>query len=203
MEVITAAVAWALASASESVPVVSNWLGAFSRRQTVDLTGLAGKLSATAKIYHPGSEGFEAASTRWSVLDEPTVNVVVVPGTENDVAETVIAPFPNACRATHLGLYAVNGRLIVTIQVQFANQKDIPFLAFGGAHGAITTLGKMDHGIEIYLNQLGSIEIASDGQTATFGGGVMAKNVTDALWAAGKQTGKSKRPDAYHQIGPW
>jgi hypothetical protein len=51
----------------------------------------------------------------------------------------------------------------------------------------------MDHGIEIYLNQLSSIEIASDGQTATFGGGVMAKNVTDALWAVGKQTGKSKR----------
>jgi FAD/FMN-containing dehydrogenase len=83
-------------------------------------------------------------------------------------------------------------------QVQFANQEDIPFLAFGGAHGAITTLGKMDRGIEIYLNQLSSIEVASDGQTATFGGGVMAKNVTDALWAAGKQTGKSERPDASH-----
>jgi FAD/FMN-containing dehydrogenase len=73
--------------------------------------------------------------------------------------------------------------------VTFANQKDLPFLAFNGAHGSITTLGAMDHGIEIYLNQLSSIEIAADGQTATFGGGVRAKNVTDTLWAAGKQTG--------------
>lgn len=52
----------------------------------------------------------------------------------------------------------------------------------------------MDHGIEIYLNQLSGIEIAADGRTATFGGGVMAKNVTDTLWVAGKQTGKSKDP---------
>lgn len=83
------------------------------------------------------------------------------------------------------------------IQVKFANQKNLPFLAFGGAHGAITTLGKMSNGIEIYLNQLSSVEIAEDGQTATFGGGIMAKNVTDSLWAAGKQTGKSTVPQ-YH-----
>lgn len=49
----------------------------------------------------------------------------------------------------------------------------------------------MNNGIEIYLNQLNNVKIAADGKTATFGGGIMAKNVTDALWAAGKQTGKS------------
>jgi hypothetical protein len=81
--------------------------------------------------------------------------------------------------------------LITTIQVKYANQKELPFLAFNGAHAAITTLGKMDHGIEIYLNQLSSVEIAKDGKTATFGGGIMSKNATDALWAAGKQTGES------------
>jgi hypothetical protein len=53
----------------------------------------------------------------------------------------------------------------------------------------------MDHGIEIYLNQLDSVEIAEDGNTATFGGGTIAKNVTDALWAAGKQTGESTSPN--------
>ena len=79
--------------------------------------------------------------------------------------------------------------------MKYANQKGLPFLVFNGAHGAITTLGKMTHGIEIYMNQLGSVQIAEDGQTATFGGGIMAKNVTDALWAAGKQTGQSKSRD--------
>lgn len=47
----------------------------------------------------------------------------------------------------------------------------------------------MTFGIEISLKQLNSIDIASDGQTVTIGGGVMSKNVTDTLWAAGKQTG--------------
>jgi FAD/FMN-containing dehydrogenase len=57
-------------------------------------------------------------------------------------------------------------------------------------HGSITTLGKMTHGIEIHMSQLNSIVIAEDGQTATIGGGVIAVNLTNALWAAGKQTGK-------------
>lgn len=74
--------------------------------------------------------------------------------------------------------------------MKFANQNNLPFLAFNGAHGAITTLGKMDHGIEIYLNQLSSVKIAEDGKTAKFGGGTMSKLVTDTLWAAGKQTGE-------------
>jgi hypothetical protein len=74
--------------------------------------------------------------------------------------------------------------------VKYANERELPFLTFNGAHAAITTLGKMDHGIEIYLNQLSTVEIAKDGKTATFGGGIMSKNVTDVLWAAGKQTGK-------------
>lgn len=46
----------------------------------------------------------------------------------------------------------------------------------------------MDRGVGISLSQLRSLEIAEDGQTATFGGGIMSKQVTDDLWAAGKQT---------------
>lgn len=49
----------------------------------------------------------------------------------------------------------------------------------------------MDYGIEILLSKLNSITIAKDGKTATIGGGVMSKNLTDTLWAAGKQTGKA------------
>ncbi len=47
----------------------------------------------------------------------------------------------------------------------------------------------MTSGIEIHLSQLNSIKIAKDGKTVTLGGGVLSKNVTDTLWAAGKQTG--------------
>jgi hypothetical protein len=47
-----------------------------------------GKLSRSAMLYFPGSSGFMNATTRWSALAEPKVNVVVVPGTETDVVET-------------------------------------------------------------------------------------------------------------------
>lgn len=47
----------------------------------------------------------------------------------------------------------------------------------------------MDHGIEIYLNQLNTVEVAADGKTVTIGGGTRSKEVTDTLWAANKQTG--------------
>lgn len=46
----------------------------------------------------------------------------------------------------------------------------------------------MTHGIAISLSQLTGVEVAPDGQTAVIGGGVRARNLTDALWAAGKQT---------------
>lgn len=74
--------------------------------------------------------------------------------------------------------------------MQYANNHDLPFLAYTGAHGSITTLGQMNHGIEIDMKQLNSVAVAADGQTATIGGGTISKSVTDALWAAGKQTGK-------------
>jgi len=54
-----------------------------------DLGQLGKKLSKSAKIYCPGSPEFEKATTRWSVLAAPKVNIVVVPGTEQDVAKTV------------------------------------------------------------------------------------------------------------------
>ncbi|GLA40221.1 hypothetical protein AnigIFM63309_007836 [Aspergillus niger] len=152
MEVLTAIAAWAFATVSQQIPRSSSWES--------DLKTLSGRLSNTSQIYFPGSSGFTNATTRWSVLDEPEVNVVVVPGTENDVAEIV----------------------------KFANQKDVPFLTYNGVHGALISLGEMTHGIAIYMGQLSSVEVAADGKTATIGGGTMSKEVTDQLWAAGKQT---------------
>jgi FAD/FMN-containing dehydrogenase len=46
----------------------------------------------------------------------------------------------------------------------------------------------MSYGIEIFLKQLNSIQIATDGKSVTVGGGINSKVVTDTLWAAGKQT---------------
>lgn len=67
---------------------------------------------------------------------------------------------------------------------------DLPFLAVSSGHGAITTAGKLQNGVEIWLNQLKNVKIADDGLTAKIGGGTRSKAVTDTLWAAGKQTGE-------------
>lgn len=75
------------------------------------------------------------------------------------------------------------------IQVQFANLLNLPFLAVTGGHGSIGSLGKLNHGIEIWMRKLNATEIAEDGRTVQLGGGLLAKEITDALWADGKQTG--------------
>ncbi|KAK5994217.1 FAD-linked oxidoreductase chyH [Cladobotryum mycophilum] len=146
LQVITAVAAWAVTSASQSLFTARNlW------PRDADFKALSEKLSVNAKVYYPGSDEFNQASSRWSNLKPPTVNVVVVPGTENDVVETV----------------------------KFANQKNLTFLAYNGAHGAITTLGQM--------KGLSGVNIAEDGKTVTVAGGTISKLLVHTLWDAGKQ----------------
>lgn len=76
-----------------------------------------------------------------------------------------------------------------------------------GGHGSIGSLGRLDHGIEIWMRKLNSIDIAEDGKTVRLGGGLKVKEITDALWAEGKQTSltvqvcKSKHPLTYGSHG--
>ncbi|KAM3427267.1 hypothetical protein NHJ13734_009045 [Beauveria thailandica] len=125
-----------------------------------NVSALVEKLSADAEILLPGSDHYQRATRRWSVLAAPTISFVVVVATEEDVAQTV----------------------------KFANNEKLPFLAVNGGHGAILTQGNMKNGIEIWLNKLNTIELANDRETATIGGGALSKMVTDTLWQAGKQT---------------
>ncbi|KAM0561153.1 hypothetical protein ACHAPJ_003657 [Fusarium lateritium] len=90
----------------------------------------------------------------------PTLNIVVVPSVEQDVAETV----------------------------KFANSWNAPFLAISSGHGRITTMKNMQNGIEIWMNQLNSIDVSEDGTTAQIDGGTLAKSIVDTLWKSGKQT---------------
>ncbi|KAF2445831.1 FAD-binding domain-containing protein [Karstenula rhodostoma CBS 690.94] len=126
----------------------------------IDVQAFAKQLSKTAQIFLPNDSQFTTYTVRWSNLDAPTVNVVVLPGNEQDVSKIV----------------------------QFAYQKNIPILAYNGHHGALTTLGKMDYGIAINLAQLNSLKIAKDKKTVTVGGGINSHVLTEQLWAAGKQT---------------
>ncbi|KAI1734955.1 putative FAD-dependent oxygenase [Xylaria scruposa] len=127
-------------------------------RQPNATAELASRLSANAQIYFPGSDGFAEATSRWSSFKAPGINLVVVPSVEHDVSETV----------------------------KYANQKNIPYIAVSGGHGAIITVSKLKNGIEIWMHQLNTVEIGQN--SAKIGGGALSKTVTHALWTAGKQT---------------
>ncbi|KAF3492371.1 FAD binding domain-containing protein [Arthroderma uncinatum] len=162
--IIMALAAWATGSAARNINRSEDGAAGVCRRATAGWvddvqTKLVPKLSKEANVYLPGSSGFDDATTRWSALQAPQVNVVVVPNTAADVVETV----------------------------KFANKKSVPFLAYNGAHGALTTMGKMDTGIEIYMKQLSSVQISQDGKSVKIGGGTNSKLVTDTLWTANKQ----------------
>jgi FAD/FMN-containing dehydrogenase len=77
--------------------------------------------------------------------------------------------------------------------VRYANKHDVPFLAVNGGHGNIESLENVHEGIEIWLHKLNEVAISDEGDTATFGGGILSYEVIESLWAAGKQTGKSMR----------
>lgn len=75
-----AIVAWAaagIATSSKSQDVVEQ------------VQTLGQKLSHDAQIIPPCSDQFGKATLRWSTLDEPQPNIVVVPATEDDVVQTV------------------------------------------------------------------------------------------------------------------
>lgn len=55
----------------------------------IDIQALAENLSENAEVYVPGDEPFAALTVRWSNLDPPTPNVVVVAAIEEDVSQTV------------------------------------------------------------------------------------------------------------------
>jgi hypothetical protein len=55
----------------------------------IDVKQLSPYLSKTAQVYLPNTSQFTQYTTRWSNLETPTINLVVVAGTEQDVAATV------------------------------------------------------------------------------------------------------------------
>ncbi|KAJ5175929.1 uncharacterized protein N7482_001806 [Penicillium canariense] len=165
MEFLAVAVAGLLGSFCSTLAPATGigWLNSLCNRGNISAE-LGPNLSSGANIYLPGSEGFTQSTERWSSFEAPNVTVVVEVATENDVAETV----------------------------KYANAHNLPFIAVNGGHGAIASLGAVSNGIQIWLKQLNVVSVADDGKTATFGGGIMSKQVIDALWEQGKQTGWDK-----------
>lgn len=137
---------------------------------------LGPKLSPNASIILPGSADFIISTTRWQQYRSPEINVAVEVTNERDIRETVCGFLSNYCSAEFF-------------QILYANQRGIPFLAKVSGHGAVSSLGNVHNGIEIWMRAMKDVRVSEDGKTATIGGGIKAREVTDALWAVGKQTG--------------
>jgi hypothetical protein len=90
IRLLAALAAWTVTATCAATPVVSSDAAGTCSE---GLSQLGKKLSKSAKIYCPGSAEFEQATTRWSVLEAPKVNIVVVPGTEEDVVKTAGSTF--------------------------------------------------------------------------------------------------------------
>ncbi|KEF59086.1 uncharacterized protein A1O9_03930 [Exophiala aquamarina CBS 119918] len=117
-------------------------------------------LSPGASIFLPGTAEFRDKTTRWIDSLSPDIGAVVAVATEEDIQQTVL----------------------------YSNRHNQPILAFGGGHGAISSMEKVHNGIEIWMGRLNHVNINPDGNSVTIGGGTKSKAVIDRLWAAGKQT---------------
>ncbi|KAJ7162313.1 FAD binding domain-containing protein [Mycena filopes] len=160
VHVLLAALAFLRYSAFALRPPYAYFSADATQRHADFAAQLGPRLSHGAAIYLEGSDEFEKETIRWQLFAPPHFRVAVVVAEEEDVQLTVA----------------------------LANAFGLPWLAVSGHHGAIGSLAKMKNGVQISLTQLNEISVDPDGQTANIGGGALSKNVTDALWAVGKQT---------------
>ena len=61
------------------------------------------------------------------------------------------------------------------------------------------SLGKVKRGVGIWMRKMGEVKIASDGTSATIGGGIKSKEFAHGLAKHGKQSGEHH----YSVIGRW
>ena len=129
----------------------------------VNYSLLAAQLSPGASIVFPDNPQFDLLQQRWQEYSRPTYSAIVQAATEDDVRKTVL----------------------------FANKHSLPFLAVAGAHGFLTTLGRMQGGIAISLANMKGISLNKEGDCAELQPGLTNGELIRYLWPRGKQAGES------------
>ena len=77
------------------------------------------------------------------------------------------------------------------MQIQYASQNTIPFLATGGGHGYSGSLGRLDNGIELDMGAFKSVSVDAQNNLMTVGGSVTFKDLMTPCYNAGKAIRKS------------
>ncbi|KAI0871075.1 hypothetical protein GGS24DRAFT_76006 [Hypoxylon argillaceum] len=121
---------------------------------------LGPQISRDSSIFGPSNSTlWDQVTARWTTASKPTIQLVVEPSEESDVATIV----------------------------KYCNENGIEFLALTGGHGIAASLHSFN-GIQISTWKLNQINVDPDGKTAWFGGGVNVGNVTEYLWERGYVT---------------
>ncbi|KAF2660766.1 FAD binding domain-containing protein [Lophiostoma macrostomum CBS 122681] len=122
------------------------------------LADLQPLLSNRSSIYLPDSWQYLDATTRWDASTHPGLDAVVKVASETDVQRTI----------------------------EYANLRNISFLAIGGAHGGSQALNRAQNAIGIWLRGLEGVSITVDGNEAVVQAGHTTGEVIRSLWSAGK-----------------
>lgn len=83
--------------------------------------------------------------------------------------------------------------------MKIASINNIPFLATGGGHSTTVHVGHLRDGLQIDLSNFDSVELDAERNLLTVGGATRFAQITDVLYNAGKEFGKS----AVLQTLPW
>ncbi|KAI9699566.1 MAG: hypothetical protein M1820_007064 [Bogoriella megaspora] len=131
----------------------------FSRYVDGTLVSSLGALGLSSGTQIALSSNSSNFTQRWSTYDEPDFIVAIKPVTDHDVAKIV----------------------------GFAANSSTPFLTTGGGHGFATTLGRLQHGIELDMSNFNTVNVDADANTMTIGGAARFRDVLGPLGAARKE----------------
>ncbi|RDA95117.1 hypothetical protein CP533_2144 [Ophiocordyceps camponoti-saundersi (nom. inval.)] len=76
---------------------------------------------------------------------------------------------------------------LLTGRIQYANRHRMPFLAVSGGHGWLSTLNRLQAGIQINMRKMNHTWLSPDGKTANVSGGTLQREITAAMFAQGKR----------------
>lgn len=164
----------ASAATARSIPRYFSGLG--MTNAVLDPNVIAAELGAECAegtlIFGPNNPEYVGAASRWNPYAKPDFQVVVVPTNEEDVSTIV----------------------------KYCHENGIEFLVNNSGHGFPSSLSNFA-GLMISVKELRGIEITESGESAWFGGGVLAREVTDYLWERGYVT-TTPACDCIGVVGP-
>ncbi|KAF2008706.1 FAD-binding domain-containing protein [Aaosphaeria arxii CBS 175.79] len=118
-------------------------------------------LSSGSSVYLTSDPASVNATTpRWDLWSAPTYIVAVKPALRGDVQKVI----------------------------EYASQKNIPFLTTGGGHGYSGTLGAIKDGIQLDMGNFNTVFVDADKNLMTAGGSLRFRDVAAAAHAKGKST---------------